>query len=206
MSVARAISVAEATSKKFKELPFEGKFLDFIGKPTISGTWIIWGNSGNGKTRLALEIAKYLCNFTKVAYDTLEEGMSKTFQKAVIETGMDEVARRFTILDKEEITQLIERLSKRKSPDVIIIDSFQYSGITRDQYKHLQKQFPKKLFIFISHAEGTSPEGRTAKFVRYDADVKIHVEGYVATVVSRYGGGKPYTIWEQGATEYFNKK
>ena len=60
-----------------------------------------------------------------------------------------------------------------------------------------------KLFIFISHADGKNPEGSLAKFVKYDADVKIRVEGYRAMCLSRLGGDKePYTIWEQGAAQF----
>jgi hypothetical protein len=87
----------------------------------------------------------------------------------------------------------------------VIIDSVQYTGLKYADYVQLKDQFRKKLFILVSHAEGKLPEGRVAKSIRYDAMVKVWIEGYTAFPVSRYGGGMPYTIWEEGANEFFNK-
>lgn len=201
--IRRAISVDEIIKKNFIEMAFDGEFKESFGTPERSGIWIIWGNSGNGKTRFSMQLAKYLTKFGRVAYNTLEEGARKSMQLAVVETNMREVSKHFIILDREPIVELKERLRKRKSPDIIIIDSYQYTGLTKREYVELKEEFGNKLFIFISHAEGKNPEGRTAKFIRYDADVKIRVEGYKAFPVSRYGGGEPYTIWHEGAEQYY---
>jgi len=115
------------------------------------------------------------------------------------------VAHRFILLDKEPIDELITRLEKKKGPDVVIIDSLQYTGMSYKEYKILKDRFRNKLFIFISHAEGSHPEGRVAKSVRYDAFVKIWVEGFVAYPSGRYGGSEPYTIWDEGADNYVRK-
>jgi hypothetical protein len=99
--------------------------------------------------------------------------------------------------------EMIERLQKRKSPDFVILDSLQYTFLTRRTYFELKQKLPNKLIIFISHAAGKDPDGDLAKKVRFDADVKIYVEGYRAFVTSRYGGGKPITIWREGAERYY---
>lgn len=203
MKLSRAVSVSEILNKKFIEMPFEGKFKASFGIPERSGVWIVWGSSGNGKTRFNLQLAKEMAKYGKVAYNTLEEGARKSFQKAVRETNMKEVAGRFVILNREPIEELKERLRKRKSPDIVIVDSFQYTGLTKPEYIALKEEFDKKLFIFISHAEGKKPEGRPARFIQYDADVKIRIEGYKAFPTSRYGGGEPFTIWHQGAKDYW---
>lgn len=202
MPIKRAISVNEILKKKFIEMPFVGEFKNSFGTPERSGVWIIWGNSGNGKTSFAMQVAKYLAGFGKVAYNSLEEGPRKSLQMAVRRNNMQLVSKKFVILS-EDIDALVKRLSKKKSPDIVIIDSFQYTGLTKTEYKTLKQAFPKKLFIFISHAEGKNPEGRPAKFVRYDADVKIRIEGYKAFFTSRFGGGEPFTIWHEGASEYW---
>ncbi|MBN2668778.1 MAG: hypothetical protein JXR60_06070 [Bacteroidales bacterium] len=199
----RAVSVAELEKRRFKEMAFEGAWLESFGKPERSGVWLIWGASGNGKTSFAMQLAKYITAFGTVAYNTMEEGARKSMQRAVVNTGMREVARRFILLDREPVEELKERLRKRKSKDIIIIDSYQYTGLTKKEYIALKEEFPKKLFIFISHAEGKQPEGRSAKIVRYDADVKIFIEGYKAFPTSRYGGGAEYTIWAEGADSYW---
>ena len=201
----RAISVGQLLRKKFKTLPFEGQWADAIGQPEANGIWLIWGNSGNGKTRLSLLLAKYLTKFGKVAYDTLEEGARFSFQRAIRQSEFDITPGKFTILNREPMNELIARLKKKKSPDFVIIDSLQYTFLTRRSYFELKQAVPNKLIIFISHAAGKEPDGDLAKKVRFDADVKIYVEGYKAFVTSRYGGGKPITIWHEGAEKYFGK-
>lgn len=201
----RAISVSQLEAMTFNELPFDGEWLELVGEPEISGAWLIWGESGNGKTRFALQLAKYLAQFARVAYNSMEEGASKSMKKAFREVGMSEVKRRVILLDNEPVDLLKERLRRRRSPDVVIIDSVQYSGMNYRDYVALRSEFGNKLFILISHAEGKSPAGRTAKSIRYDAFVKIRVEGYRAFALSRYGGGKPYDIWREGALTYYNE-
>jgi len=73
------------------------------------------------------------------------------------------------------------------------------------QYKKLKESNPKKLIVFISHAEGKMPEGRIAKKVMHDAALKIYVEGYRAFSKGRYIGsnGGVYEIWKEGAERYW---
>lgn len=198
----RAISVHQLLSTKPRVMAFTGAWQSLMGNPERTGAWIVWGRSGNGKTRFALQLGKYLTHFGRVAYNSLEEGASVAMRKAFIETGMQDASRKLVLLDKEPIEDLKERLRRRKSPDIIIIDSLQYTAMTYQQYKELCMGFRQKLFVFVSHAEGREPAGRVAKSIRFDANVKIFVEGYKAYAVSRYGGGQPYTIWEHGASQY----
>ena len=198
----RALSPSEMVAKRMVTMPFEGEWMSHVGQPERSGSWIIWGPSGNGKTRYALMLGKYLTQFGRVAYNSLEEGISQSLKRAIMDCGLVGV-RRFILLDKEPITDLILRLQKPKSPDVVFIDSIQYSGLNYRDYRQLRDTNRNKLFIFISHADGKEPAGRTAKSVRYDANIKIYVEGYRAFAASRYGGGEPFTIWEDGAERIY---
>lgn len=205
MTLKRAKTINELLNTNFKVLDFEGDFEALIGKPEMKGSWIIWGESGNGKTSFTMQLCKYLTKFGRVAYNSLEEGASESVKQALIRFNMKEVSRRMILLDKEPIVELTERLKRRKSPDVIVIDSLQYSGMNYKQYKDLRDQFNNKLFIFISHADGKKPAGRVAASVKYDAFVKIRVEGHKAFSISRYGGGVPYTIWSEGADQYWSE-
>ena len=73
----------------------------------------------------------------------------------------------------------------------------------------LKDDNPNTLFVFIAHEDKGQPKGNMAKNIRYDADIKIRVEGYKAFATTRYEdsdkgeGGQDYTIWEQGAREYW---
>jgi hypothetical protein len=206
MRIKRALSVTDLKAYQARVLPFEGSWLGAIGQPELRGSWIIWGNPANGKTRFALQLAKYMAGFCRVAYDTLEEGLSLSIKEAVMGCAMNDVSRSFMLLDQEPVAELIQRLHRRKSPEVVVIDSLQYTGITYAEYKKLRDGFPGKLFIFVSHADGKEPKGNVGKSVRYDAFVKIYVEGYKAFAQSRYGGGAEYTIWEKGAADYWDYK
>ena len=200
----RAISVTELLNSNLKTMPFEAEWKAAMGEPEMKGAWMIWGNSANGKTRFALQLAKYLTKFGRVAYNSLEEGVSVSMRNAFEDVGMAEVKRKIILLDQEPIEQLVKRLEKRKSPDIVFIDSLQYTGMRYSDYKDLRKKFPRKLFVFISHADGKDPAGRVAKSIRFDAFIKIWVEGYRAQCQGRYGGGAPYIIWKDGHDKYWN--
>lgn len=98
--MARAASVEQVLKTKFQLLPFEGDWLESLGCPELTGTWIIWGSSGNGKTRFALQLCKYLCRFGRVAYNSLEEGVSQSLKLALNDVNMMEMKRKFVVLEK----------------------------------------------------------------------------------------------------------
>lgn len=203
-NIDRALSVDNLLKSTFRDIKFTGEWATLLGEPELAGSWIIWGGSGCGKTAFALQLAKQLCEFGKVVYNSLEEGKSKSFKMAVIREGMKEVATRIVFLNKEPIPELKNRLRQHKSPSIVIIDSVQYSQMKLADYIALKNEFPKKLFVWISHEKGREPDGRLAEKIRYDADVKIRVEGYRAFPMSRVGGSddKYFTIWDEGALEY----
>jgi hypothetical protein len=194
-----AYSYSDIEKMKFNTLPFEGDWKDLIGEPEIAGSWIIWGKSANGKTRFALQLAKYLAGFQKVYYNSLEEGLKLSFKKALEANNIKAVGNKFGF-HKERFNQMCARLRKERSPNIVIIDSLQHFRITTAEYYSLLEEFPKKLFIFISHAQGTEPKGELADEIRYNSDVKIRVHQFIASPVetTRYGGYKPYVIWEEG--------
>lgn len=203
MKKKRALTVQNLVEMKHLDMPFEGQWKDSFGNPVISGSWLIWGNSNHGKTALAIQLSKYLTNFGRVAYNSLEEGAGLSLQQAFKRDKTETGRWSLIILDRESYDDLVTRLTKRRSPDIIMIDSFQYLGLSFEQYQNLTKRFKNKLFIFISHADGKMPEGRVAKRVRYDVGIKIRVEGFKAFPAGRYGGGEPFVIWPEGAEKYW---
>ena len=158
-------------------------------------------------------LCKYISQFGKVAYNSLEQGLSLSLQMAWKRVGMQEAGSGVMLLSKEPLTELKNRLKKQKSPRIIVIDSVQYLvGFRLSDYVSLMREFPQKLFIWIAHEDLGQPDGKLAKQIRYDADVKIHVEGFRAQVTTRYEnaeqqeGGADFIIWEQGAKQYWIDK
>lgn len=150
--MAKAISNKNVVNAKFKVADFTGKWLASFGKPELRGAWIIYGESGGGKTHLALELLKYLCGFVdRAAYDTLEQGLSLSFQNAWKNAAMQEVGSRVIVLAKEPIKELRERLRKRKSPNVIVIDSITaLVGFTPDGVHGIDKRVSRQVIHFHS--------------------------------------------------------
>lgn len=202
-----AKGVREMLNMKYDTFDFRGEWYEAFGLPEKRGVWFVWGNSGNGKTSFVMQLCKYLCRFGRVAYNSLEEGVSLTMQNAMKRFGMIDVNRRFLLLDAESIEQLEIRLSRKKSPDIVVIDSFQYTMMNFKQYIELRERHKSKLLIFISHADGRLPSGRSAKSAMYNADLKIYVEGYRAFSKGRYIGPKKYfDIWPEESERYWGNK
>ena len=202
----KALSMVDLMRKNREVYAFEGALREAFGQPEQNGVWFIWGRSGNGKTSFVLQLCKELTRYGKVAYDSLEEGDSLTMQNALMRVGMGDVGRRFILLN-ESLKELDTRLKRRRSPDIVVVDSFQYAHIDLKQYEEFIEQHKNKLIIFVSQADGLKPWGRTAQSAMYSASLKIWVEGYRAISKGRYRGNLGYyTIWAEKAEEYWNKQ
>lgn len=200
----RGMTPAELDAKNFECFEFSGEWFEAFDKPETTGVWFICGNSSNGKTSFVLKLIKYLTTFDrKAVYNSLEEGDRKTMQDAFRRANMNEVTGR-VVMVQESIEDSTERLKKRYSPDILILDSIQYSGLTFRQYLAFKKLHKSKLILVISQADGSKPKGKMAKDVMYDADLKIWVEGHRAISKGRYIGTKGYyTNWIEGAAKYW---
>lgn len=204
----KKLTAKELNELNEKAFAFEGEWEDFVGKPAEKGVWIVWGKSFQGKTSFCIRLVKYLASLgKKIAYVSLEEGAGKSIQRAWQRENMVSENARVSLWSELTVEELKEELRKQRSPNVVVIDSLQYLGINYAGYKALKEEFKSKLFIFVSQAtEQKEPMGTTAVKVRYDAGVKIMVDGFIATGNSRYGGGKPMIIWEKGVMDNTAKK
>lgn len=191
----RAYGLTHIRQFRAEVLQLRGAIGALVGEPELTGSWIVWGRSGNGKTRFALQVAKELARHGRLVYNSLEEGMCLTMQRAIEEVGFTDVRKNFYLLDREPIEELEERLQGRHAPRFVVVDSLQYSGLDYDGYRRLVNLHRDKLFVWVSHADGMEPKGAVAQSVRFDANVKIRVESFQAMAQSRYGGGEPYSVW-----------
>lgn len=200
----RAFNVNDLLSKKFDLMEFEGDWLESFGKPCKQFSMMICGDSGHGKTDLAIKLGKYLTQFGKVAYNSIEEGISHTLKMAMARNNMQQVASKFQILDREQLPELTKRLKKQRSPDFLIIDSIQYLKMTKDEYFEFKTAFyPKKGIIYISHVEKGSVKGALANSIWYDVDIQVPVEGFKGFPKKRLnGGGEPFVINPERAAIY----
>lgn len=202
----KAMSVSQVLSQKVATFAFSEEWRAMLGAPQTSGTWIIWGESGSGKSSFVLQLAKELSRFGVVLYDSLEEGFGLTLMNSLERFGMMDVNGRVQIIS-EDMETLSARLKKRKSPRVVIVDSFQYTGMSYRDYLELKRRHPRHLFIFVSHASGLKPAGKAAISVMYDCDEKILVKGYRAFSKGRFFGEKGwFDIWPEESALFWGKK
>lgn len=204
--MARAYSPSEILRMKKKRFSFTGDWFDAFGTPEQVGVWFIWGNSGNGKSSFVMQLIRELTKFGKVAVNALEEGQSGTTQDSIRRFDLNELDGKVQFLC-EPMDELTERLSRRKSADFAIVDSFQYTQLSYKQYIEFKRANRNKLVILVSHASGKQPMGRPAVSVMYDASLKIWVEGYRAHSKGRFIGEKGYIdVWKEKALAYWGEK
>lgn len=217
----KTLGVKQFQQKRFKLLDQpEGKFKNTLGNIPAHFMMIIYGDSGNGKTELCIQLAKYLTSYGKVQWLSYEQGHGYDLQTAINRNKMEEVSGDFLVSDPVAdlpygvsfIEDLDKHLSKRSSPDFIFIDSIDYTGFSFEEYDFLKRKFgKKKAFIFISHARGTKPMKRIGEQIMYDGGIGLFVSKFIAKVAkNRFGGFEDYIIYEQRARElnplYFQSK
>lgn len=203
----RPITVTDLYRKKFNLLPFTGEWLNTLGRPERTGSWIIYGDSTNGKTRFTLQMAKYLAQFGIVYINSLEEGQSESIKQGFRAVGIEKGDKVY-LLDREPLSTVKFHLDKQRSaPDFVFFDSIQFMrGFTKEQYFDLLKEYRNTIFIFTSHAEGKHPRGALATDIYYASFIKMRVEGYRVFPKSRYGGNQSYDIWPEMAEAYWAEK
>lgn len=202
--MARTLSVRNLYSKRFTTLPIKGKYSEAFGEPSDCGLWLIYGKEKNGKTTFALQLADYLSTLKRTLYISGEEGTEKEFTDCCKRAGIEESNGNIHFIDYEPLNELRKRLDSRKSEPVIFIDNMTVYGdeLKNGELRKLQKDYPKKLFIFIAHEEAGEPYLATAKLCKRLAKIVCHVEGLACDVSGRCPGGR-ILINEEKAVLYY---
>lgn len=202
--MARTLSAKQVLTIKFDTIRLGGGWDECVGEIETTGIWFIWGNSGNGKTSAVVSLCKELSAFGKVLYNSREEGVSLTMQNTLRRYGMGELGSRFQLANMS-LQELDEKISLQRSPKFVVLDSFQFMGLTYKDFRAFCEKHKNKMLIFVSRTRGRQPEGRAAISAMYDASCKIWVEGYKAFSKGRFVGTTgEMTIWDEGAKKYWS--
>lgn len=200
----RTLSAKQVLTIKFDTIRLGGGWDECVGEIETTGIWFIWGNSGNGKTSAVVSLCKELSAFGKVLYNSREEGVSLTMQNTLRRYGMGELGSRFQLANMS-LPELDEKISQQRSPKFVVLDSFQFMGLTYKDFRAFCEKHKNKMLIFVSRTRGRQPEGRAAISAMYDASCKIWVEGYKAFSKGRFVGTTgEMTIWDEGAKKYWS--
>ncbi|EGV44422.1 AAA family ATPase [Bizionia argentinensis JUB59] len=199
----KVLTVANIQNQTVTKLQWLGKWLDAFGKPQDRGVWFVWGGSGSGKSTFIMMLAKALAllNF-KVFYNLLEEETDDTDYIDRTELlQMNEVEKNFHT-QSYNYNELIAYLNMRNPPKVVVVDSITYLTKDWDQYMALKALCNRKniMLIIVGHAEGKNPRSEFEKSIRYDAKMKVFIEGYLAQCQGRTIGenGGRFIVYQKG--------
>lgn len=197
--ITNGLSISRRKFKKIEGL--SEKTISAFGELTFDFRVIIWGDSGNGKSNMVMQLVDDLAKVAPVLYVSLEEDKGLTMQTKINRYVHHSRKAKVRFMGAgTRLADLEAYLAKPRTPRFVVIDSVQYFDMDHRQYKALEARFKSKGFIFISHAKGKLPDGKTADKIRYDAGIKVRVDRDIGFVMhSRYGGTTNYIIWEEGA-------
>lgn len=195
----KAIGITQFLEKSYDVYTIEGKWLESFGSIEKNFKMSITGDSGHGKTELVVQFVKELVlkNKTKVDYISFEQGHSKSLQDAIVRNNMDEVKGKVMFLTGGSFDEVLERLKRRGSARVVVIDSQDYAELSTKQFKLLVKLFPKKSFIVTSWAKKDKPKNQAARDIEFMCCIKVLVKNFKAMPRSRFGGNQPFIIWDK---------
>ena len=206
MALRRALTLQNVVDAKVSRFPFEGEWYRAFGMPQRTGIWFVYGESASGKTTFVLSLMKCLAQYvSSILLESLEEGeISVSLQDSIKRLGLLDIKRKIMVVD-ESLEDMMERLDAPRSPEVVLIDSVEHSGFRDvEQVIALRRKFPKKLFVFIGQASGTSPRSKLGESILFIANQKIRVEGYRAICRGRsFGPEKHLTLWDVEAKSYW---
>ena len=211
----KGLPIANLAQKEYADIAgLDQEFKDCYGEIDEASDIIFFGDSSNGKTNAVADFIDKLIDafHCKCNYISYEEGHGKTMKKTLIEDKrlFYKHGPCLTLYEDFTFEQLDYYMYQQRSAKIWVFDSIQASGLTYEQIKILKRKYvqgnKKKIFVFISWAEGKLPQGQVARSVRFYANIKVRVEGFIAFIRSRYGSKKNHVIWHEGAKGYWDKK
>lgn len=207
------VGYKQLMAKKFKYMTcLDQRMERSFGKLVKGFVWFIYGDSSNGKTTLIYQIVEQLAKTERVLYLALEEAIRVSTQNAARRSLSEQCNKKVTWTNRlMTYEHLRQKLKGKRAPSVVVIDSIQYWDVKRyDQFEALVMEFPKVIFIINSHVKGKLPDGVVARKIRYDADIKTYVKGFLAFPQTRFEvdgiGGKTYIINESQAKAFWKRK
>lgn len=204
----KGVSVARLKKMTFKKYEFEGKWRDSFGCPPIDAQWMIYGESGNGKTEFCVQLSEYYTNFGSVAYISLEQGVGGTIQEPFSRYDFSnkypcKLYRRTNkkLSSYAEVKDFVLRTNYR----IIVIDSLDYMKAKPADYIELSEiaKSRKRTIINVAWGKGDKPMTSSSEAIEFMVDEKLHVKKYaIPEPKSRCGGNMPFVIWEEKAKDY----
>jgi len=206
----KTLGTEQLLAKKFKRLELEPEWKGLLGNLAEVFVMLIFGNSGQGKTELCLQLTKILAKFGRVEWMLYEQGHAADIYDAVERNNLRGLP--ITWSDPWEnlkpgvslFDDLVTKMAKPKSAKYWFLDSYDSTRFTEDEILLIQKRFGKKKgIIWLSHASGRQPDTRVAKKIQHYGHISIYVKCYIAQCIfkNRFNGWDAKVIYEKRARE-----
>lgn len=174
----KIISANELLAMEFESLPLEGKWLDFLGKPSNDFHAVVFGLPGSGKSTFSVQLVSYLSeSFGKALYVSGEEGFSLTFRSKFESVFTDNI-------DVADLRNY-DDMCKEIDPDeykFLVIDSLDTMKINAVQLRAIKERFKGIGIITISQATKDGKQ-RGSNEIAHDGAISIKVEKGIATTI-----------------------
>lgn len=168
------VSARDLAKLRFKTIGYNGRFKDVIGDPAVGFHMMVYGKPFQGKSSFVIELCKDLAALKKgrIAYLALEEGISASMQKKLIDRGAANV---------DGLDFLGSMPESFNGYSFIVIDSVSDRSMKRERLRELFLQNPQTSFICIFHAtkEGTARGGLDYS---HDMDIILKIDQHQPTV------------------------
>ncbi|TSE07644.1 antirestriction protein [Aquimarina algiphila] len=200
-------NIKESTIPTFRLLGAFGGFLGDLEKFELAMT--VEGDQGGGKTRFTYQLADAFADLgNRIAFFSLEIGKRSDLITRMKEEYL-KPQNQSSIFITDQIPEGYDTISKAaNSFDVIVIDSWNKTGLPSQDFDRLRKQHPNTIFIIIfQRTTQKTIRGGTAPL--YDAGINIEVvkvddtfqNNYATTTKNRYGvTGIKYNIFTKQIT------
>ena len=187
--------VSQILKWKFQENKLPEAWARHLG--VLPQRWHIYidGDGGHGKTEYSMQLSKMLAtNFGKVHLNNVEQAKHPQIQESAARNGFADIpAGKFMYSVFSDFEAYRNKLRKRNSGRVQIIDSISYFPLSTKQVQELIEEFKYKCFVFVAY----KAHFNTNKPIAHLCDIKVRVEDFKATSSSRFGGNEEYVIWNK---------
>jgi len=186
------LGAKDIVDHEYEHYNFTGKWLDFIGNPSVPFHAIVFGKPKHGKSIFSMQFAKYLSeSHGTVLYIATEEGFGATLKQKIVDFGLsDNDNLQFAnYRDKESIAQICYKY------DFIIIDSINYSRLEVEDIEALKDNAKRTSFITV-HQSTKEGDFRGSQEFAHNCDVVIQVDSGTAKGMGRFAGQAMYSIFE----------
>lgn len=192
----RSYGVRDVLNWKFTEHTLPSAWLKHLGNLPDRFFMYIDGDGGHGKTEYIMQLSAMLQQHVgKVHLNNVEQGKHMQIKESASRNRFSEIIRpgKWMYSSMTDFDAYRERLKKRNSGRIQIIDSISYWPLNANQVQQLIEDFRYKSFVFVAYKAHFNQN----KPIAHLCDIKVRVENFMATPSSRFGGNEVYDIWPE---------